>query len=117
MKKITISISEELNTVLSTLAKIGSISKSRLIENYLRANPWVQIKLDELKRNETVQCGICRITLGLDHVQIRTPTHGIICDQCWAHNMGEITESLRSQGEKRKKDLKESPILAQIPPQ
>lgn len=88
VQKISISISEELNKTLSTLAKENSISKSRLIENYLRENPKV---ITELKTRENV-CAICEKEIEKDQVRVNTPRYGVLCLDCWTEKQGELLE-------------------------
>jgi hypothetical protein len=88
VKKISISISEELNKTLSTLAKENSISKSRLIENYLRENPKV---ITELKTKENV-CALCEKEIEKDQVRVNTPRYGVLCLDCWTEKQGELLE-------------------------
>jgi len=88
VQKISISISEELNKTLSTLAKENSISKSRLIENYLRENPKV---ITELKSRENV-CAICEKEIEKDQVRVNTPRYGVLCLDCWTEKQGELLE-------------------------
>jgi len=88
VQKISISISEELNKTLSTLAKENSISKSRLIENYLRENPKV---ITELKSRENV-CAICEKEIEKDQVRVNTPRYGVLCLDCWTEKQGDLLE-------------------------
>jgi len=88
VQKISISISEELNETLSTLAKENNISKSRLIENYLRENPKV---ITELKTQENV-CAICEKEIEKDQIKVNTPRYGVICLDCWTERQGELLE-------------------------
>jgi len=83
VQKISISISEELDRTLSNLAKENRISKSRLIENYLRENPKV---ITELKPPENV-CALCE-----DQVRVNTPRYGVLCLDCWTEKQGELLE-------------------------
>jgi hypothetical protein len=73
VQKISISISEELDRTLSSLAKENRISKSRLIENYLRENPKV---ITELKPPENV-CALCEKEIDKDQVRVNTPRYGV----------------------------------------
>ena len=88
VQKISISISEELDRTLSTLAKENRISKSRLIENYLRENPKV---ITELKTRENF-CALCEKEIEKDQVRVNTPRYGVICLDCWAEKQGELLE-------------------------
>jgi len=88
VQKISISISEELNKTLSTLAKENSISKSRLIENYLRENPKV---ITELKTRENA-CAICEKEIEKDQVRVNTPRYGVLCLDCWTEKQGDLLE-------------------------
>ena len=88
VKKISISISEELDQTLTDLSEENNISKSRLIENYLRENPKVIL---ELKPQET-QCSLCEKELGRGDVKVNTPRYGVICTGCWIKKQGELVE-------------------------
>lgn len=88
VQKISISISEELDKTLSTLAKENRISKSRLIENYLRENPKV---ITELKTRENV-CALCEKEIDKDQVRVSTPMYGVLCLDCWTEKQGELLE-------------------------
>jgi predicted transcriptional regulator len=88
VQKISISISEELDRTLSTLAKENRISKSRLIENYLRENPKV---ITELKTIENV-CALCEKEIDKGQVRVSTPLYGVLCLDCWTEKQGELLE-------------------------
>jgi len=88
VQKISISISEELDNTLSSLAKENRISKSRLIENYLRENPKV---ITELKPPENV-CALCEKEIDKDQVRVNTPRYGVLCLDCWTEKQGELLE-------------------------
>ncbi|MBN2334281.1 ribbon-helix-helix protein, CopG family [Candidatus Bathyarchaeota archaeon] len=88
VQKISISISEELDRTLSNLAKENRISKSRLIENYLRENPKVITEL--ITRGDT--CSLCHTKIGKDEVKVNTPRYGVLCLSCWTEKQGELFE-------------------------
>lgn len=90
VKKISISISEELDKTLTDLSEENNISKSRLIENYLRENPKIILEL----RQQENQCSICEKELGRGEVKVSTPKYGIICMSCWLKKQGELVESM-----------------------
>ena len=90
VKKISISISEELDQTLTTLSTENNVSKSRLIENYLRENPKVILEL----RQEETQCSLCEKELGRGDVKVSTPRYGVICMGCWIKKQGELVEAM-----------------------
>jgi predicted transcriptional regulator len=98
VKKISISISEELDKTLTDLSEVNNISKSRLIENYLRENPKVILEL----RQEETQCSLCEKELGRGDVKVSTPRYGVICMSCWIKKQGEIVEESPVTDIKRK---------------
>ena len=98
VKKISISISEELDQTLTSLSSENNISKSRLIENYLRENPKVILEL----RQEETQCSLCGKELGRGDVKVSTPRYGVICMGCWIEKQGEIVEESPVTDIKRK---------------
>ncbi|HUV35202.1 MAG TPA: hypothetical protein VMW22_09705 [Candidatus Desulfaltia sp.] len=88
VKKISISISEELDQTLTALSSENNISKSRLIENYLRENPKVILEL----RQEETHCSLCERELNKNEVKVSTPGFGMLCLGCWLQKQGELVE-------------------------
>jgi hypothetical protein len=88
VKKISISISDELDQTLVSLSNENDVSKSRLIENYLRENPKV---IQVLKTKERF-CSLCNKEIDEQSVVVNTPRHGPICLDCWMEKQGELVE-------------------------
>ncbi len=88
MKKISISISDELDQTLVSLSGENDVSKSRLIENYLRENPKV---IQVLKAKERY-CSICNKEIDENSVVVNTPRYGALCLECWLEKQGELVE-------------------------
>lgn len=91
-KKIGISLTKEMDTVLSSLAAEKTISKSRLIETYLREHPQIRKKLSEQRQIEIVLCKQCGTEIGPEQVKIATPNNGTLCVDCWSKLVGEFVE-------------------------
>jgi len=70
------------------LSSENNISKSRLIENYLRENSKVILEL----RQGMTQCNLCGKELGRGDVKVGTPKYGVICMGCWIEKQGESVE-------------------------
>jgi ribosomal protein S27E len=66
----------------------NNISKSRLIENYLRENSKVILEL----RQSMTQCNLCGKELRRGDVKFGTPQYGVICMGCWTEKQGESVE-------------------------
>ena len=92
VKKIGISLTEEMDKVLNDLAVEMSMSKSRLIETYLREHPFIKKKLSEYRLVEVTSCELCGSELGPGQVKIHTPKYGTVCVGCWSKEMGKFVE-------------------------
>ena len=91
VKKIGIALTEEMNKVLNDLREEANLSKSRLIETFLREHPVIKKKLSQY-RFEEVACCQCGRELGSNDVKIDTPKYGVLCVDCWAEKVGEFVE-------------------------
>jgi len=92
VKKIGISLTEEMDKILKGLADETNLSKSRLIETYLREHPLIKRRLSEYRLVEVTNCSLCRSELGPNQVKIDTPKYGILCLDCWSRKVGEFVE-------------------------
>jgi hypothetical protein len=97
LSKISITLSEELRKSIDILCKQFSLSRSRLIETYLREHPNVEkcvVKRRSQMQATVVQitCSLCGDKLGEDEIKIDTPRYGILCTKCWAKKMGKFIE-------------------------
>jgi hypothetical protein len=95
--KITVSLSEELSKAIDILCKQSSLSRSRLIETYLREHKDVEkcVRKNRSQVQTTVMqttCSLCGDKLGESEIKIDTPKYGILCMKCWAKKMGEFIE-------------------------
>jgi len=91
VKKIGIALTEEMNKVLNDLREEANLSKSRLIETFLREHPVIKKKLSQYRFEEVAYCQ-CGRELGPNDVKIDTPKYGVLCLDCWSKKAGEIIE-------------------------
>ena len=98
VKKISISISDELNQTLLALSDENDVSKSRLIENYLRENP----KVIQVLKTKERYCSICNKEIDDQSVVVNTPRYGPLCLECWLEKQGELVEKHPVQMDKKK---------------
>ncbi len=92
VKKIGISLTEEIDRILKDLAAEMDLSKSRLIETYLREHPLIKKRLSEYRLVEANRCNLCDNELGPNQVKIDTPKYGVVCLDCWSEKVGEFVE-------------------------
>jgi hypothetical protein len=93
VNKIAISLSKELDTALKKLSADRTISKSRLIEVCLRENPDILREINNYQLKEANICELCKEPFKADDIKVDTPKYGVICKDCWADKMGELTAS------------------------
>jgi len=92
LSKITVSLSEELRKAVDVLCEQFSLSRSRLIETYLREHPAVKKCVLKYRSEVQAACSLCGDKLDTDEIKIDTPKYGTICMRCWAKKMGEFIE-------------------------
>ncbi len=92
LSKITVSLSEELLKVIDILGKQSSLSRSRLIETYLREHQNVQKCVLKNRLQVQIACSLCGNKIGEDEAKINTPKYGTLCMKCWTQKMGEFIE-------------------------
>jgi len=91
VRKIGISLTEEIDRILNDLSAKINLSKSRLIETYLREHPVIKKKLSQYRLEEVTYCR-CGRKLGSNDVKISTPNYGVLCLDCWSEKAGKIIE-------------------------
>ena len=92
VRKISVSLSGEMDRILESLSLETNLPKSRLIDMYLRENPLIRRKLSEHRVIETISCAICNGALSAKDVRIDTPKYGTLCLNCWSKRVGEFVE-------------------------
>ena len=92
VRKISVSLSGEMDKVLQALSRETNLPKSRLIDTYLRENPVIRRKLSEYRVVEVLSCTLCNKELTAKDVRIDTPKYGTLCLECWSKRVGEFVE-------------------------
>ena len=92
VRKISVSLSGEMDRVLQALSRETNLPKSRLIDTYLRENPVIRRKLSEYRVVEVTNCTVCNKELSAKDVRIDTPKYGTLCLDCWSKRVGEFVE-------------------------
>jgi hypothetical protein len=93
VKKLGVSVTNEVDHALDYLAQETSLAKSRLIDTLLREHPMVRQKLAQSRLLEVVvNCSSCGTSLTDKDIRISTPKYGTLCLTCWSSKAGEIVE-------------------------
>jgi len=59
----------------------------------LRENPDIVREINNYQLKGAMACELCKDPFKAGDIKVDTPKYGVICKDCWADKMGELTVS------------------------